>query len=94
MVSDESCFSDEGYIMKAHSYENIMECSSSPNDMSWCKCSYCISKVNIDEKIYCKNPLLLSNEEFENVNCIAQKTALANVCLDKNVLKPAKRVAT
>ena len=56
-------------IMTAHSCS-----SSSPIDMSWCKCGNCVSNINIDEKICCKNPLLLSDEEFEHHNCIAQTT--------------------
>ena len=80
----------ETQIMTAQSHENNMECSSSsPTDMSWCKCGNCVSDINIDEKICCKNPLLLSDEEFENHKCIAETTAFANVCLDKNVLKAA-----
>ena len=51
-----TCMEDELQIMTVHSYENIMGCSSSPNEMSWCKCSYCVSNVNIDVKYVVKMP--------------------------------------
>ena len=42
--------------------------------------------INIAEKIGCKNPQMLFEEEFD---CITKTTSFANVCLDKNVLKAA-----
>ena len=69
-------------IMADHENDNINESSSSNADMSWCKCGYCVGNVNIVDKICCKNPLVLSEEEFD---CITQTRALPNVCLDKNV---------
>lgn len=73
-------------IMSRREDDATTESSGSYTDMSWCKCSHCIQNINIAEKICCKNPQMLFEEEFD---CITKTTSFANVCLDKNVLKAA-----
>lgn len=63
--------------------------SDNSSDLSWCKCGHCSLKENIVEKICCKNPLILSEDDFEHFDCITMATAFTSVCLDRNVLKTA-----
>lgn len=61
-------------VRAAHSHENTVT-NDSFSDMSWCECGHCTNNTNIDEKICCKNPMLLDHDDFENLNCIAQTTS-------------------
>ena len=56
------------------------------DDMSWCLCGHCVHDTHIEEKICCKNPLILPEEKFNGFDCITQSEAFRNVCLDKDVL--------
>lgn len=59
------------------------------SDMSWCLCSHCIHGQNIEEKICCKNPLILPNAKFNESDCITLTEVFNNVCLNKDVLQAA-----
>ena len=82
-------YSENELQVITHANNAMIESSSTPVDISWCKCGFCVCDADIDEKVCCKNPLLLPDEEFGNLTCITQTTAFANVCLDRNVLKAA-----
>ena len=82
-------YSENELQVMTHANNAMIESNSTPVDISWCKCGFCVCDADIDEKVYCKTPLLLPDEEFGNLTCITQTTALANVCLDRNVLKAA-----
>ena len=48
--------------------DNILaypSCSTSSCDIVWCKRGCCVSNTNIDEKLCCKNPLLLPDEKSQ-----------------------------
>ena len=45
--------------------------------------------IHIEEKLCCKNPLVLPIEKFNGFDCITQSQAFNNVCLNKDVLEAA-----
>ena len=57
--------------------------------MSWCLCGHCIHDIHIEEKICCKNPLILPSEKCNAFECITLSEAFSNVCLNKDVLEAA-----
>lgn len=58
-------------------------------NMDWCCCLMCSHDTSIVEKVCCKSPKILSDEQFGNESCITGTATFHSICLDKDVLEVA-----
>ena len=73
--------------MESDKSEQHVESESSVNSMDWCICKHCSLDRNITDKICCRNPMILPDDKFTDVDCITETETFNFVCLNKEILR-------
>ena len=80
--------------MESDKSEQHVESESSMNSMDWCICKHYSLDRNITDKICCRNPTILQDDKFTEVDCITEIETFNLVCLKTSTKLRTKKDST